>query len=142
MMVYCLHGILATWNESCDGETDQAENSQETEKAIDEDGDAAATLYVVAEFCDESLRNLLDCGLEFLFMFYPEYFFDEFTRRGELDEQEKQGRGGEECWDCKAVWLEGGQAEHEVRSAVRSHSSVKSSLLWHFERGIVLDNQL
>jgi len=106
-MVNGVLGILATQYEGRDREADEIENSQETENAVDEDGDTTVVLRVVAEFGDASPWGFLDCWLGFL-LIYPEYPFDDFARREEVNEQEKRGRGREECWDYKGVRLESG----------------------------------
>ena len=68
-MVKRVHGIQ---NESCDCEADETEGSQETEDTVDEDGDATISVCVVAEIGDKSLRELPNCWLEFLPIFYLE----------------------------------------------------------------------
>jgi hypothetical protein len=47
-------------NECRNREADEAEDSYETEDTVDEDGDAAVSLRMVAEFGDESPGGFLD----------------------------------------------------------------------------------
>jgi len=79
-------GETLAQNEGCDCEANETEGGQETENAVDEDSDAAILLCVVTEFDGESPRDLLNFWLGFLPIFYLEEFFDDFTRREELNE--------------------------------------------------------
>ena len=89
-------------NESRGCEADETKDSRETENAVDEDGGATISTCVVTKFGGESPVRVPDHRFE-LFIFYLEWLFDDSTRQNEVDEEEKRGRGGEECWDCKGV---------------------------------------
>lgn len=39
---------------------------------VDEDGGAAMSTHVMAELSDESPRDILNCWLDLLLIFYPE----------------------------------------------------------------------
>ena len=67
----------------------ETEGGQETEKAVDEDSATPVLFRMMTEFDGESPRDMLNFWLEFFSIFNLEMLFDNFTRRDEVNEEEK-----------------------------------------------------
>ena len=88
--------------ESRDCEANETDDGEETENTIDEDGCSTISIHVATKFGDKSPR-IVGSWFEFLFIFYLEQLFDDFTRKNEANKEKDGGRGGEKCWDCEGV---------------------------------------